>query len=390
MNAKHFGEQSPGKLVSIPFVLPSGEATTDHAFVPDRLPPSWSQSTCWELIVEAAEAVKYLDGVGRNLPNPSLFLRPLGDREAIQSSRLEGTFSTAREALLFDIREGDVAGSDEKRDDWREVTNYAKALNYGIEYEGPLSLYLVRTLHQFLLRDVTRGKDKKPGEFRNGPVGIGDRRNPRFIPPPEDSLQDCLDDFETAIQSKWTGYHPIVSCLIAHYQFETIHPFFDGNGRIGRLLLSLMLWRHCELAQPWLYLSEYFEEHREEYIDRLYNVSTKGDWDGWVQFGLRATRDQARVTADRCERLLAVQRQWMDRMGGLNVGVGIQAIASHLFKSSFIDASKAEEIAGVSNPTARKYLKELVSLGILAELQGVYPLTYFAPEIYDVVYADLD
>ena len=250
MDRNKFRPESPGRLIAI---------DGDHAFLPDPLPPKWEFSVeLWPLLATARERIALVEGVGRGLPEPALLLRPLESREAIQSSALEGTFATPRQLLLFDREHGDSQTDDDAANEQREVFNYRNALEYGMRSELPLSLRMIRETHRILLADV-RGRNKAPGQFRKIQVAIGTNR--RFVPPPPQSVAECLDAFEKHLHQA-TPHHPLLECFYAHYQFETIHPFNDGNGRIGRLLLALMIRDRCQLSKPWLFLSEYFEPPR--------------------------------------------------------------------------------------------------------------------------------
>jgi len=276
VDVRRFVRSAPGELVKI---------ADDHAFVPAPLPPKWRfPARLWPPLGDAKQEIGKLEGIGRTLPNPAILLRPLEDREAIKSSRLEGTYVSARELLLFEMEPGEARTEQERRNEWKEVFNYRKALHLGTTSNLPLSLRLIRDIHRTLLTGV-RGRDRAPGRFRRIQVAIGSTR--RFVPPPANQLKDCLHPFEKYLHHGETVYDPLVDCFLVHYQFETIHPFIDGNGRVGRLLLAIMLQQRCGLSKPWLYLSDYFERHRDEYVERLFNVSAKADWNGWIEFCLR-------------------------------------------------------------------------------------------------------
>ena len=161
----------------------------------------------------------------------------------------------------------------------------ACALEQGMASDLPLSLRLIRDLHKTLMTGV-RGRDRTPGEFRRTQVAIGSDH--RFVPPPPERLRECLHPFEKYLHTAGPKYEPLVDCFLVHYQFETIHPFSDGNGRVGRLLLAMMLKDRCELSKPWLYMSEYFEKQHDEYAQRLFNVSARSDWSGWIEFACAA------------------------------------------------------------------------------------------------------
>ena len=246
VDLRRFSRRSPGQLLA----TVGGE----KAFVPNPLPPTWTfPGELWPLLAEAKQQVGILEGVGRLLPNTGLLLRPLEDREAIQSSRLEGTYASPRELLLFEIDQPASMSEDDPANSWREVFNYRRALHLATNSPLPLSLRLIREMHAELLFAV-RGRDRSPGNFRRVQVYLG--ASHRFIPPPPQHVPELLDNFEKYLNAASSAYDPLVDAFLAHYQFECIHPFLDGNGRVGRLLLAVTFQRRCGLNKPWLYLSE--------------------------------------------------------------------------------------------------------------------------------------
>ncbi len=379
MDVSLFSTYSPGSIVRI-----SGG---DSAFVPHPLAPELEpNSSTWALLVEANREVALLEGIGRTLPNPDILLRPNADREAIRSSRLEGTIATPRELLLFELDPREPASPSDPLNDHREVFNYQQALRIGDNSELPLSLRLIRDLHRTLLTGV-RGRDKTPGEFRTIQVAIGTDR--RFIPPPPNLLMDCLDPMEKYIHAE-SRFDPLVDCFLIHYQFETIHPFVDGNGRVGRLLLSLMMKRACRMSKTWLYLSEYFDNHREEYMTRLFEVSTQNKWREWIHFCLQATISQAQATVLRCERLRAIREKYITRINTIGGHLRLGRIVESMFHSPFITIASIPEKYSVTYPTAKADVEKLVDAGILEELPGTRVKTYYAPEVFHVAYEELD
>jgi Fic family protein len=293
MDTGKFTQNKTGELVSI-----TGVASLNHAFIPYPLPPHWAWPTrLWPLLLEARTSLAKLDGIGKHLPNPQLLLRPLQNRESLRSSSLEGTYSTPKQQLLFQIDPQYPSSASDPANADREVYNYGRALRLYAEnqYELPISLRLIRELHKVLL-EGGRGADRRPGEFRKTQNQIG--HPARFVPPPPNYLPECLDNFEKYLHQE-SPYDPLVNAFIAHYQFEAIHPFQDGNGRVGRLLLAIVIKEWCALSDPWLYMSAFFDENRDEYIDRLFRISTEGDWEGWIEFCLRGVVFQARDTENR-------------------------------------------------------------------------------------------
>ena len=380
MDISQFQTGAPGEIIPIP--------EGDHAFVPYQLPPKWDFPVrLWPLVAEAKMQVGILEGLGRNLPNPAILLRPLEDREAITSSRLEGTYASPRELLLFEMQPGDPQSEAEPANDWREVFNYRKALYLATQSELPLSLRLIKDLHAALLSGV-RGRERSPGEFRRVQVAIGVTR--RFVPPPAERLMECLDPLEKYFHVSRPEYDPMVECFLAHYQFEAIHPFTDGNGRVGRLLLALMLYRRCGLSKPWLHMSEYYEKRREEYVQRLFDVSARAAWGEWVEFCLQGVVVQARATIRRCEQLLEVQQRFMSRLADVGGSVRLIQIVERVFHAPFVRVADLARQLEVTYPTAKADVERLVQAGILQELDNATPKTYFAPEVYRIAYGELD
>ena len=379
MDIRRFRENTPGRIVAID----GGE----HAYVPKPLPPTWKfPEKLWPLLLDARENLALLEGVGRTLPDSSLLLRPIQRREAIQSSRLEGTYATPRELLLFEIDQKVATSEDDPANDWREVFNYQRSLEYGTTSELPLSLRLIRELHRILCTGV-RGSEHAPGEFRRIQVAIGPSF--RFVPPPPQFLQDCLDAFEKYLHAT-NEFDPLVDCFLAHYQFEAIHPFRDGNGRIGRVLLAMMIQQRCKLTKPWLYLSEFFERNRDDYKERLFNVSAKAAWNDWVEFCLLGTSEQSKATIQRCENLRIIKDDYMQRLGATGGRVRLNKIVDDLFSSPIIELAQLPDRFEVTYPTAKADVERLVDVGILAELPNMSVRTFYAPEIYRVAYGDID
>ena len=379
MDVSRFRSDSPGDVISI--------GHGEHAFIPQPLPPNWAfPAELWPLLAEAKQQIGILEGIGRNLPNPGILLRPLEDREAIRSSSLEGTYATPRELLLFELDPKEATSDRDPENDHLEVFNYRKALHHGATSKLPMSLRLLRDLHRILMTGV-RGKDRTPGEFRKQQVAIGSSR--RFVPPPPERLMDCLDPLEKSLHDESTAFDPLVHCFLMHYQFETIHPFNDGNGRVGRLLLALMLQQKCQLTKPWLYLSEFYERYRDEYVQNLFDVCAKGDWGTWIEFCLRGTVKQAEETIERCERLLAIRESFTQRVADVGGTVRLSQIVEDIFYSPFVRVAALARKLDVTYPTAKADLKRLVEAGILRELSQASPKTYYAPEVFAVAYEEM-
>ena len=386
MKFDKFSPEKPGELVSI-HIRREDESHPYYAFVPSPLPPAWEfPAALWPALAEAKQQIGILEGIGRNLPSPEILLRPIADREALKSSMLEGTYSTAFELFLYELQLNVSSMSRDSKNEQREVSNYRTALNHGAKSDLPLSLRLIREMHSILLTDV-RGRSRSPGEFRTQQVAIGSSY--RFIPPPPERVLGCLETMERYMHSTESNYDPLVECFLVHYQFETIHPFSDGNGRVGRLLLALMMYDRCGMSKPWLYLSEYFERYRDEYIDKLFNVSAVGDWTSWVEFCITATTTQAKETIVRCEKLLSLRDAFSKRLTEAGGSYRLTQIVESIFHTPFVRIADLSKSLNVAYQTAKSDVERLASVGILQKLEKISPATYFAPEIFAIAYHDL-
>lgn len=382
MDRKNFTKSATGQLVKI------SVPREDWAFVPNPLPPDWKfPERLWPLLVEAKEELARLDGIARSLPNPELLLRPLQSREALRSSSLEGTYATPEELLLFEFQPREPKSERDPANAHLEVANHSSSLRRGLKLldELPICLRLIRELHKVLLSGV-RGRDKAPGEFRKNQNHIGS--DYRFIPPPANYLEACLDRFERELNTDKSPYDPLVYCYLLHYQLETIHPFLDGNGRVGRVLLSLMVFKLCNLFMPWLYMSAYFERYKDEYIDNLFRVSSEGDWETWVEFCLRGTVVQATDSISRCSSLKALKDQF--HASAETAGMRAHPIIEGLFTTPVLGIPETARHYNVSYPTARSDIQRLVDLGILAEVRDRYPKLYYSRQIFKIAYSEPD
>ncbi|MGF1600240.1 MAG: Fic family protein [Acidimicrobiales bacterium] len=351
--------------------------------VPRRVPLS---DEVVKLLDEATGAVHRLGGVARLLPNPHLLIGPHLRLEAVLSSRIEGTKTDVGQLLLFEVGQ---AVSRDAADDAAEVSNYVRAMEHGLErVRGgfPISVRLLREMHEQLLQGV-RGQHRRPGELRSSPVWIGgsNLEDAVFVPPPPDEMQRALSDLERFLHE--TDLPLLVQLAIAHYQFEVIHPFLDGNGRIGRLLIPLMLVLRGALPQPLLYLSAYFEEYRSDYYDHLLITSQSGDLMPWIAFFLRGVRRQARDSEERTVRLVELQYQLRNEL--LNEGRpnSVIRLAEQLFAAPVVTAARVETSIGVTRPTAQAAIDALVQRGDLVEVTGrERRRIYRAPRIFEAVY----
>ncbi len=385
MNASDFTTDCPGQLVAIPEGV--------QAFVPDPLPPGeFDQRAVSEHLIEAAAALGELRGVGSRLPNPHLLIGPLRYREAILSSKLEGTFTTVDKLAAEEARDPKRPISDQAA--W-EVRNYIVALEIGLDQldELPVSGRLIRKVHERLMTGV-RGHDQTPGEFRRMQNFIGDEtegiKNARFVPPPVDAMNRCLSDMESYIHQEG-DLHALVNLAIIHYQFETIHPFRDGNGRVGRLLISLLLCDWKMLAQPLLYMSAYFEKNKDTYRDYLLKVSQQGAWDDWVRFFLKGIVVQCADAVVRSDRLLRLREEYRSRIQSRRASTVVLQLVDSLFVSLGITAKRAAKTLDVSVQAAQNNINRLVDAGMLEEITGnERNRFYYAREVANVAYQDQD
>lgn len=381
MDISKFTEKITGKLVPITTL----QNEKDHAFIPNPLPPQWTfDHTLWPLLVEARSSLSLLDGTAGTLAHPMLLLHPLRRLESLTSSRLEGTYATAQELMLFELDKKDSQGSHSNVDARKEVSNYNRALTAGFHMlkRTPFCLRLIRKLHNSLLRGV-RGHSKNPGEFRIHQVHVGSNR--RFVPPPAHEMLKCLNDLENYFNTSDNACDPLVHCFLIHYQFEAIHPFGDGNGRIGRVLLSLMIYHFCKLKMPWLYLSPYFERYKDEYIDNLFKISTEGTWSKWIEFCLRGVIYQAKDGIKKCEQLRELKKQMHEQATDAN-NSRIRTIIDDLFDSPYVRITELSEKHKVTYSTSKKDVSYLIGKGVLKELKDVKIKTFFAPQIFDISY----
>jgi len=399
MNPDQFNASSPGRLVLVTLkekrVVAGVEELIDvpsHAFVPDPLPPKldWSalKAELFDVNAEAVLALGRVNGLHKRVGKGAELLRTLWMREAKMSSEVEGIETTAEEMVL--------AGAGRTlsvRSQGVESWNYVHALEHGVGSELPLCNRLICEMHDRLLRGV-RGDETRPGRFRDTPVYIGDRtRGPeraRFVPtPPGELLTGCMDRFERFVHTNTPEIPPLFSIALAHYQFETIHPFRDGNGRIGRVLISRSLVKERLLDHPAVYMSAYINDHKREYVDGLLRVSTEGDWAGWIGFILNAVLTQANDAILRSERLIELREGYLVRLQRKNAPARVLALVDRLFQMPAINAAEAEQLLGVSGPTVYSDIERLEEAGILREYTGKRrDRDWLADGILQVIQAD--
>lgn len=344
----------------------------------------------WPLLAEAREALGTLNGIVQTLPNPQLLIRPLQNREAITSSSLEGTFVTPEQLLLFELEPVEPRRADEPASDSKEVHNYNLAIRKGRELleELPFCLRIIKEMHRTLMQGV-RGKSRSPGEFRRGQVQIGERA--RFVPPPAEKVPELMGNLEQYMNAEDDRLDPLVRCFVIHYQFETIHPFVDGNGRVGRALLALMIYKWLGHSMPFVYMSAFYERYKDEYMTNLFNVSTKGDWSSWIEFSLRGSIAQARDSIRRCKEFIRLRDEFKRRV--LESGASTSrliAMVEDLFSSPLVTIPKTADKYGVTYPTARSDIAQLVNLEILSEMPNTRPKAFYSRDLMRAAYEDGD
>jgi Fic family protein len=361
MDLKDFVASEAGRVLH----TPTGYA----AFVPAPLPPKLVYSGPLVLALSRADsALSELSGVGRNLLNPHLLISPYRLREAVLSSKIEGTRASLSDLLIEEIS---PEATRAPQDDRHEVRNYVGAMNHGLARLEtlPLSLRLVCELHEKLMRGV-RGDKATPGEFRRsqnwiGPQGSTPMTAP-YVPPPPQEMQQCLHDWELFLHRR-DELPDLVQCALMHEQFEAIHPFLDGNGRVGRLLITLFLIERKRLTQPLLYLSEFIEAHRQDYYDCLQRVRTHGDWQGWLLYFLRGVEETAGRAVAQASRLNDL-RETLGRKLGRSATA--RNLLDALFVNPYVNVTNAAQRLRVAFPTAQRAIHLLEKEGVLEEVSG--------------------
>ena len=346
-----------------------------RAFIPEPLPPEPPVNLTGDLLgrlSEAQLALGRLDGSIQTLPDPDLLVFMYVRKEAVLSSQIEGTQSSLQDVLNAQAR----IFSQLQPNDVDEVINYVAAMNYGLERikEFPLSIRLIREIHQRLLQGV-RGSRLQPGDLRTSQNWIGPANctlnEAVFVPPPPHELSRVLGDLETFLHQT-NGLPPLIKLGLIHAQFETIHPFLDGNGRMGRLLITFLLCQQEILLKPVLYLSHYFKKYRTEYYDLLQSVRDSGNWEGWLDFFLRGVTEvsaEAHTTVRRILAMREVHRTAItDRLG--NIAGNGHRVLDRLYESPIVSVSDVQEVTGTSYPAANNLVSRLVNIGILQEATG--------------------
>ncbi len=375
MDAAEFIDSTTGTLI------PTLEKAS--AFVPAPLPPNIDLGVIALPMASAMQAIGELKGACRRLQNPYILVRPLQRREALTSSAMEGTFTTDDELLLTE------AGiKTNPNDSTREVYNYLKALSNSLEMLEtlPISHRVLKSAHATLLSGLSapRGANKRPGEYKKDQNWIGgitiDRA--RFVPPPAAETMVCMDQLEAYINRENKVFPtPLIDLALVHYQIETIHPFADGNGRVGRMLISLMAVHSGLLDMPILYMSPTLEKYKDTYIDLMYNVSSRGEWADWICFFFEKLSESCREAIEIIDRLINLQEEYRSIATGLSRSAGAITLVDHLFEKPTLTVNDAQKKLNVTYPAAKNTIDKLVEARILVPFEGIYPKLFVAPEI---------
>ncbi len=352
------------------------QASGYRAFIPASLPPDpplTMEEALQSLLSEAAHALGRLDGSVLILPNPDLFVFMYVRKEAVLSSQIEGTQSSLQDLLAAEAEMFDAPGLPKDVD---EVINYVTAMNHGLERlaELPVSVRLIREIHAELMRGVRGGK-LTPGELRRSQNWIGpggcNLSEAAFVPPPPDRVPEALSELERFLHAP-DELPPLIKIALAHVQFETIHPFLDGNGRMGRLLVTFLLTERGILGKPVLYLSHYFKKHRQEYYERLQEVRDRGEWEAWLAFFLRGVIEVASEATETARRILSLREEHRSLIVGEfgRSTASALTVLESLYRRPIVTVSDIEETTGTSYAAANALVSRLVALGLLEEITG--------------------
>lgn len=364
MNIEKFKNSPTGRLIKT--------ETNYWAYVPNPLPPMDMDRFSAELVGILSEADRGIGGLkslSKLIPNPNLLVAPYVRREAVQSSRIEGT-----QASLSDIFYYEATKERPKHADVLEVLNYVRAMNYGLSKlkELPLSLRLVREIHLKLMEGV-RGEKMKPGEFRItqnwiGPPGCS-LADATYVPPPVPEMNEALGQWEKFLHGN-DPIPPLIKCALMHYQFEAIHPFLDGNGRVGRLLITFYLCERGYLEHPILYLSDFFERYRNEYYDLLLGVSQEGKWDAWLKYFVRGVAEQSKIAEENGHKILSLQKKYRQLVQKESASAPVSQVLDMLFLNPFVSLPGISNYLKITWPTAKAAVERLVKLEIVKEVSG--------------------
>lgn len=366
---------APGELVAtsgcewLPERAALPVAYEGMAFLPQSLPAGIDLrgviADTWDDHQNAVAGLAAVEQLSRTLPNPHLLANPFRMREAQASSRIENTIASAEEIALAEADQP-------TQPDAREISNYIRALDHGLSSEQPLGQSLIKAMHAKLLEGGVRGGEKMPGAYRNRQAYIGSRTRgfagARFVPPPPEHVQPCMDDLERFIREKSQSVPPIIHAALTHYQFETIHPFADGNGRVGRMLIMLQLCRSGLVSQPNFEISSFFDRHRDAYVDLMLAVSLDGSWLEWVRFFCRGVAHQAKEASARAGSLLELRRHYLAMVTEKRTSSLLRELVDWLFTKPVVTNPQIATKLNVRQQASQRHVDRLVELGILTEI----------------------
>lgn len=402
MDPTKFTAAMPGQLVRttgydrrVVGGLEERVAVMGYGFVPDPLPPRIDRDRTigrlYDAISAAERHLARLDATAMGLPNPHLLVAPFRQREAQLSSRIENTIATAEEVALVQVNRPPNS------DAW-EVWNYVRALEHGLSSPLPLCARLFNEMHAILL-DRVRGDDKRPGEFRSVQAHISGNTerfaDARFVPtPPGQMLVDGIGALETFLNltDNLTPRFPrIVETAMAHYQFECLHPYRDGNGRLGRLLVALSLCKDGSLDKPLVYVSAYFDRHKQAYFNLLLRVSTHGEWEPWLRFFCEAVASQAADGLKRAKKLIGLRDSYIQKVTEPKASALLPKLINHLFEQPIVSIGDVAQLLGITHQGAQNIVERLVKKTILTEISGSnYAKLYAARDIFAAIEEELE
>lgn len=362
MDRTKFTTRAPGQIITI---------AEGVAFLPAPLPPKIVPTMALLRETEEARgALGELNGVGRILPNPNVLVYPYLHREALLSSMIEGTQATLSDVFFHEAKE-----TPDPSVDVQEVVNYVAAMQLGLHEIGtmPLCLNLLKKVHARILSGRVRGQHRAPGEFRRSQTFIGPPDAPiaaaTYVPPPVNEMDACLDAWEKYLHAN-DELPPLLRCALLHYQFEAIHPFYDGNGRVGRIAIILYLMEQRLLERPLLYISAYFERNRRDYYSALLAVSQEGDWDAWLTFFLRAVKAQASAASEDCQRLLNLRAEITTGLTAIHARPTAFRIVDYLFVNPYVSTTVLAGRLKLTFRAVQMAIDQLIEIGWLDEVTG--------------------
>ena len=354
-----------------------------NGFCPNPLPPQIDMNSISNVLVKASMALGGLEHLAKNVQNPYLLIRPLQRKEALRSSAMEGTYSTADNLAIVQAY-SETSGDESDQ----EVLNYIRALDYAqtAMEKLPISHRVIKGMHEILLKNLSknRGADKRAGDYKMDQNWIGAKTiaQARFIPPSPETALQCMDDLEHFINNKPETMPDLIAAALVHYQFETIHPFADGNGRIGRMLVPLYLMQEGALSKPWLYISPYIDQHKDAYIDKMFGVSATGDWTSWLMFFLTAIEKSCESTIETIHKLNELREDYRAKLQRKTRSTTALTLCDYLFERPVVSIPNVQAETKVTYPTARMTVEILCKNDILTPIPNFEnPKLFWAKDI---------